>query len=90
MAKSGFKGRERVWQSYSKKLWSRIVKNCKAGLIEVRADLRWFHELFEAAPSVQKEIFGKSYPEVTEVSSLRSFAYGLIDYCFSNRHLRSL
>lgn len=66
MAKSGFKGRERVWQSYSKKLWPRMVKNCKAGLIEVRADLRWFHELFEAAPSIQQEIFGKAYPEVKQ------------------------
>ncbi|MGM9999651.1 MAG: hypothetical protein ACI38Q_09740 [Candidatus Bruticola sp.] len=79
MARSGFKGRERVWQSYSKKLWPRILKNCKAGLIEVRADLRWFHEMFEANPEIQVEIFGRSYPEVKQkLAPCAPFRIGLL------------
>ncbi|MGM9992603.1 MAG: hypothetical protein ACI376_07155 [Candidatus Bruticola sp.] len=94
MARSGFKGRERVWQSYSKKLWTRILKDCKAGLIEVRADLHWFHKMFEADPEFQVEIFGRSYPEVKQklapwapfrigllIISLFIGTYGAYEFC---------
>jgi hypothetical protein len=61
---SSFFKRDRAWQAYSNKQWQRIMRNCQSGLMEIRADLRWFHEMFLAPAEVQADMFYKSYLEV--------------------------
>lgn len=66
MALYEFRGRERVWQYYTQKQWPFLIKSAQAGSMEVRADLRWFQELFRSDPKFQEEIFGKTYPQVAK------------------------
>ena len=62
MALYEFRGRERVWQYYTQKQWPFLIKSAQAGSMEVRADLRWFQELFRSDPKFQEEILVRLTP----------------------------
>lgn len=73
---SSFRGRECVWQYYSQKNWERMVKNCQAGLIEIRANLDWFYELFRAREDYRIDMFGQSYSEI--IPKLKPYSWARV------------